>query len=437
MASHAEKLIKLECKQPMDSQVQKIRIDKIKIRKPKATERTFNKKMALAIAESIKVDGQLQPILLRNHPTEPGCYEQIAGLHRIYAVGTILKRDEIDAYVLDCTEESGRMKTIAENVFRTQPNKEQFFAGISAWKKHYEENGAYKQGQAGGQAKAAAGQSQDTTTPDRSPLDDFPPDGPTLTAPFDVPEKSKRSELSDDAEISQESEDQAGPVAPDEPMSFRALVQAVLGKSKTSAGELIRIADALEKMGDDERKIIFPDDLAKHPQKKQLVALAGLSDDARLNAVKLRASGMDWAQAIEEQASDYRKAGGKAGIVSSTAKNEDDLTDEEWITTYCSTVMVKLKKKDVFKSDAIAYRRWTKKRRRLQKEANVFLAECKSDKNLKPGPYQTTIARAFRAKHPNDWTCCGICQGTGTRKDSNEHCGTCNGSGYKLTIEPV
>jgi len=43
----------------MDTQVQKVRIAQIKIRKPKSSERTFNKKMASALAESIDRDGQL------------------------------------------------------------------------------------------------------------------------------------------------------------------------------------------------------------------------------------------------------------------------------------------------------------------------------------------------------------------------------------------
>ena len=154
----------------MNAQVQKVKIDKIKIRKPKSTERTFNKKMATAIAESIKVDGQLSPVLLRKHPTEEGYYEQVAGLHRIYAVGQILKWEEIDAFVIECDEGARKMITIAENAFRTPLSKEQFYAAISAWRKHYEGNTNYKHGAAGGKATAAKAEAKSKPEEDDNPL---------------------------------------------------------------------------------------------------------------------------------------------------------------------------------------------------------------------------------------------------------------------------
>ncbi len=122
----------------VEKQVQRVKIDQIKIRKPTPDERTYNPMMARALAESIELDGQLQPVILRPHPTEKGYYENVAGLHRIRAIGEILGWDEIDAYVIECDDEHREIMRAAENVFRTPLKELQFYTLISKWKDRYE-----------------------------------------------------------------------------------------------------------------------------------------------------------------------------------------------------------------------------------------------------------------------------------------------------------
>ena len=212
------------------------------------------------------------------------------------------------------------------------------------------------------------------------------------------------------------------------------MVQNVLGNSQCAAIELIRIAEALEKLSADDRKVLFPDDPANHARRKHLLALANLPEELRPKAISLHAAGMEWDEAIAEQ---VKKVKAAKAADPKAPKSEDDLTDEEWLATHCATPLAKLKKKEVFRSDAIAYRQWAKKRRKLQKDANHQLAEWKNNKSMKAGPYQANISRAFRAKHPNDWLVCGTCQGTGQRKESNDPCGECAGAGYKIPVESI
>jgi ParB/RepB/Spo0J family partition protein len=75
-----------------------IEIAKIELRKP-IQESWFSEDTAKKIAESIKVDGLLHPITVRPHPTKPGEYLQVTGLHRLYACAKILGWTHIQADV--------------------------------------------------------------------------------------------------------------------------------------------------------------------------------------------------------------------------------------------------------------------------------------------------------------------------------------------------
>src|SRR4051812_21410764 len=92
-----------------------------KIDKPRVEKklRTFKKDFAQLLAESIRVEGMHQPILVRPHPTAPGRYIVVFGVHRLYAVSHILKEPMIEAKVcVDMDDTDAAMATLAENLWR-------------------------------------------------------------------------------------------------------------------------------------------------------------------------------------------------------------------------------------------------------------------------------------------------------------------------------
>ena len=61
--------------------------------------RTFSKEFAVTLADSLRIDGQLQPIVVRLNPAAPGRYIMVAGRHRLYGMKNVLKEQFINASI--------------------------------------------------------------------------------------------------------------------------------------------------------------------------------------------------------------------------------------------------------------------------------------------------------------------------------------------------
>src|SRR5690349_3126347 len=90
----------------------------IDVPKTAADKRTFTKEFAIRLADSIKIDGQLSPIVVRPNPSTAGRYILVAGRHRLYAIKNVLKEQMIEAKIFDdLDEEDADFAGIVENLF--------------------------------------------------------------------------------------------------------------------------------------------------------------------------------------------------------------------------------------------------------------------------------------------------------------------------------
>lgn len=372
-----------------------IPIAQVKKSKPDPKLRTFSKKSAQEIADSVKAKGLIYPIILRPLPEPEGevLYEIVAGTHRFYACGHILQWETIPAHVMKMDDDDCLIYRIVENAARNSLSQEQFFAQIAQWRKiHVAKN---KVGAAGSKAAAEIR---------------------TAKAKGEAPPARKSEAKPKESES-----------------NIQEMVAHATGKSVTSAKTDIAIAGALDKLTAEQKAVVFPEDKEAAPSKKSLAALSKLTPKGMADAITLRASGMDWDEAISQGEKRVPKSAKPADPTKQ--KSEADLTDEEYLDTTCGTRLTQLKKKSVFKSDALLYRKWVRIRKRIQRDTETLLKEVKAAGHR--GPLHLMIERAMRVKHPNEWSVCGTCGGNGKKKDSDEPCGGCNGAAYKVTVEPL
>jgi hypothetical protein len=111
-----------------------------------------------------------------------------------------------------------------------------------------------------------------------------------------------------------------------------------------------------------------------------------------------------------------------------------ELTDDAWLSTYCSNILNLLPYKTAFKRDAIAYRRLGDALPKFRKPGKKVIAEClRWGEN---GLFMAALMRIVRAAHPMHWLVCDGCFGHGEDPaDRTKKCNKCFGAGYKLKFE--
>jgi hypothetical protein len=381
-----------------------IEIAKIETRHVNGKESSLDKVVIQNIADSITVHGLLHPITVRPHPAKQGEYLQVTGLHRLRACSEILGWTHIPAYVRSAyTDETARMASLAENAFRTQMSLEQRMQVIVEWKKAHA--AMCPKGRAGGLAKAekALQLDQPNVVPPESHSDE-----PRRTDdPGAVPQQHEEPDKTDSAQ-------------------FAVTLAEVEGISVATANRKTKIAEAMDELTPAQRAVVYREKKDGRDAKKgELLSLAALPLEARKHAVTLFASGMTWANAIRE-AGKHHESG-----VPSVAPSEDEMTDEEWLRTWCATKLNSLSKKEPYSNDAIFYRSFYNIRLPIQAKVRKLLKEAKE--RGKTGPYFRMVSKLFNAAHPNSWHICGGCSGTGEQQyNPGVPCTICFGNGYTV-----
>jgi ParB-like chromosome segregation protein Spo0J len=369
----------------------------IQIAPPNSGGATLNKLVAQEIADSIRVQGLYSSILLRPlpKPDGPALYELVYGLHRLYACTNILGWDKIPAVVVALDDEDTKMARLIENCARKRLKRRELFEHVAEWRKiHAAKVGAkniddLRIGRQRGVAKSPAA-------------------------------------TSDESDEEGTTESEPAPVVP-EPNLQKSIAHAT-GTSDRTAHRTIRVATMIDQLSEEEKEIIFPEEGDREPDKKQLEALADLTMMSVSEVLKLVASGMPWEQAI---ATGNKRPGRKPSPVS--PPSIDDLSDDDWVQTTCADRLAQLKRKTVFKGDAILYRKFAKLRKRVLADVEALLLASKSTGPR--GPFHVLLERAFRVNHPDEWAICGFCQGAGklTENGSVAPCSHCYGHGYRLS----
>jgi hypothetical protein len=131
--------------------------------------------------------------------------------------------------------------------------------------------------------------------------------------------------------------------------------------------------------------------------------------------------------------SDNNALSGSDRSVESEDRNAD-MTDDEWLNTYCKKLLNALTFKAAFKRDAILYRRLSAALVKFRSSSKRPLFEAK--KPGENGQWYANVYRVVRAAHPMHWFICDGCNGTGHKPEAREQpCTKCFGGGFKLKFE--
>lgn len=359
--------------------------------------RSFSREFAQNLAVSIKAEGMLNPIVVRPHPAKPGHYLGVAGKHRHYAVGKVLKEESIEAKVIaDMDDTDAEMAMIAENLWRNPLTKNQHLKAIKRWWEHFAAKNPEKvRAKSAGSPEPKAAESQ--------------------------------AQIEPGAEAEPAAEGAAGP-------NFDEMVSAATGKSLASTKRDTRLArsfteeqlEALEQM-----KVT----------QGQMTTIARIKDEVkRGEVVNLIASGMEVEDALKEVLKDGDVPTPADGQSKETreakraAKEEKaaELSDDEWFETYCGEKARMLGDPAKYKADALLFRRVSDLRHAFRSKGKKFLAETK--KAGITGAFFNLINRFISVSHPKDWLLCDQCKGT-CNDPKGGKCSKCYGGGYLLRTE--
>jgi hypothetical protein len=351
----------------------------------------IDKGFAEELAKSIKADGCLHPPTVT--PIEPVWqYRLVAGKHRLYAMVDLLGGKEVEC----CNVENVDLKhaeamTLAENIWRKKLSEADFNRAMIRWRDLYVELNPDADGSGGSNKKAE--------TP--RPAGEF-------SAAFDG--------------------------TPARPAPFYKEVQSTLGVSPAKA---TRIARRAKNLTEDQVTA-----LASHNVNGTITdKIAALGKGEPIDrAVELVTSGTIPEDAIRQAAKLKPPKVSKAAKPGRSPTSPDilkraELTDEEWLNTFCAKPLANLKHKISFKIDAIFYRRMQESLNKFRGSMKKHLAASKSSIGLN-GQFYGNMYRIFKASHPMHWLVCAVCGGTGkSEDDATKKCTKCWGGAYIMKLE--
>jgi hypothetical protein len=336
------------------------------------------------LAESLKHDGLLQPIGLRVHPKDPDRYELLFGRHRIEgakAAGWATIPARIFGTVNDT---QARLMTFSENVHRQELAPAEAVAAMKELHAAYSEDFPERVGnRAGATAKHA---------------------------------KRGKAEIAPAGRA--EAEEAAGTE------SFYTMMGQKTGLKKSQIKKYIHAGKNLssEQLGVLAAANVVLEDIHKiNKMKHEHIA----------RAVALIAAGADAKVAIAEAplppGTTVEVVAGAPGVP------DDQMTDGEWLQTYCGEVLERLKgaARAVYTTDALVYRRLAAARRTLRVAAKEPLAIARQ---ANPGPFCGLVQKLVNLDHPKNWLPCGACGGSG-EEEGGRPCGQCHKNGYVLQKE--
>ena len=366
----------------------------------KAT-RSFSKDFAKNLSVSLKAEGLYNPIAVRPNPEKPGRYILVQGRHRLYAWFRLLKEKMIRATILTAMDErEAAMAAAAENIWRWDGGKAQKIRALKIWYDYYAE----KHGLA---VEAKSADATDARTIEAFVIEASNP------APEVEPEATPAIKKSKAVE-----------------QTFVKQVAKATGTSERTAQRDVRLA----KLFSAETLDLF---VQRGITQQQIGMVSQIAEaDKQVELVNLLASGMEFNEAwlrIFNTPADL--SGGtkdeKEAKTAAKAENDQPLSDEEWLNTYCGEKLSLLGHPEKFRADAILYRHTTDLRAKFRSRIKSHLKET-ADAGVK-GPLWGSISRLIGLSHPKDFHNCPECGGAG--EVNGAVCRKCNGAGYILKSE--
>jgi len=364
--------------------------------------RTFNKEFAQTLAQSIKTEGMHNAIVLRPDPEKPGHYLVIQGRHRLYSVSRVLKEQFIEAKIVDIDEKQAEFASLSENLWRNPLTKGQHSIALKRWWEYYSK--------------------LNPNAKDRT------------AAARQAKMKSKIEEVlcHNGATKRTQGPDQSKKAIKRQPSDFTKQVAAATGMSERTAERELRVAKAFT-----EEQLEALDQMLVGAIDRETIAR--IKDDSeRGEIINLIVYGMDVHGALKQvlggRAPGRSNQSCEAAAAAAQAKGESDteLSDDQWLETYCGDKIKLLKDPAKYKVDALLFRWVLEARTTFRGKVKTKAKLVKANKVY--GLFFGVLNRLIAVSHPKDWPLCGSCVGKG-HDDAGQSCKTCYGGGYQLKTE--
>jgi hypothetical protein len=356
-----------------------------------------------------KTPGNRYPIEVRATPLAAKPYELITGRRRLAACKYLGR--PVLAKIIPLSDEKLEWYALTENTLRRQMSPVEVVKAVKGIFREMERIWGPDPGRAvGGRARASkasrggagdslGGSGKFAADSRLEPAQDGPDDGTKPATPESGVAGSNGESTPASAATSQ---------------SHHRRYREATGRSQSLAFEDATLANAFN---DEELRLLAAKDLTR----EQLVKLAHLDKEGKDHAITLMAMGNKPDDAIEQG-----RALATAPPVPLKERREQDLTDEEWLFTWCAPVRDQLQDTRYFDNEAIYYRKTREERHDFRAQVRDIVARHRSTRY-----YELILVdiRCGHVEHPNDWFVCSMCQGRNVDKPECDHC---LGNGYKV-----
>lgn len=382
----------------------------IDVPKTDGSKRTFSKDFAIKLADSVRIDGQLTPAVVRPNPAVPGRFLMVAGRHRFYAIKNVLKEQFIYCTVMENMDQAeADIAADVENLWRNPLSKPQAAGAMKRWHAKWISLLPAPEADKAVAAPVAAPASNDH--------DDQSPAPATAVAEASTTPKNEAE--------------------------FNKSVAAITGQSEVSVRRLKALANAFT---EDQLEVFTQ----METNQKDMLTISKIKDVAkRGEVVNLLVTGLTTDEAIDEVMKDeapskYNGPGKEVEASKKAAKAEKapELTDEEWLAANCGEKAALFGDPAKYKDDALLFRELSNLRHEFRVKAKKIIAE--SRKRSVGRSFLNLVNRFISISHPKDWFICGECRGQGTKIATDgdgeliggpEKCPKCYGSCYLLKTE--
>jgi ParB-like chromosome segregation protein Spo0J len=325
------------------------------------------------LAETIELDGQLEPIGVRPKPMVKDSYILVFGQHRMEAHRK-LGHATVTARVFEMDDEEALAASIAENLHRTSLDAAEQGLAVLRWTRiHDAKHHKPAQGTAGGLASQAAAHGKEAPAARESAAK-------KLAAARGVSEKRIANEFS----------------------VLKKLGEEALTLLKGCGCQSVDLA----------KLAAIKDDAVREQAIDNIIGIAGVTVDGAIAMASTPRGSTD---------DDTGTVNPERGKV---------LTDEEWIDQECVAILRGLKHQVAFRKDAALYRQTAEIRRKFENAMRHAL-DASGGQVDKCGFYRD-ITRVVTVEHPKHWLVCGKCSGTG--KSGGFPCQKCRGTAYEVNF---
>jgi hypothetical protein len=316
------------------------------------------------------------------------------------------------------TDEEAERAMLAENLFRTGQKEDMAYR--KALRRWFESHEARQGGMNDKAVRSANQERKGGQFGAMKPVAQTAQPAPTVSATIAL---TVSDEEAAEDETNSDVTEEAQPVQIIKEKPFAKQIQEVTGCSRRESYYDAAVARAFTT---DQLEVIEMCGWGEEKYLKMIVEL-DQPDDIR-GAVNLIAFGMT----PEEAVADVRKI--TAEREASDEEDERKMSDSKWLEVQCSGCRSRLTTTAAFDQAALTYRK-------VRGALNIFKHHIQGavKSNLRSkryDPFTILLHRMISVKHPDEWSVCAICNGSGQNPEQpDKWCEKCHGAGFFVECE--